>query len=83
MFSVLVNVSIAPGQFEAARSQLRERVVFGRSQCAGLCEGLLDSQRRPHARRVSSGVPDKRECGECREHNPCEPAAARRHAQPG
>jgi len=39
MHSVLVNVSIASGQFEAARSQLRERVVAGVRSAPGFVKG--------------------------------------------
>jgi hypothetical protein len=39
MFSVIVNVSIAPGQFEAARSHLRERVVTGARSAPGFVKG--------------------------------------------
>ena len=39
MYSVLVSVSIASGQFEAARTQLRERVVPGARSAPGFVKG--------------------------------------------
>jgi hypothetical protein len=39
MYAVIVNVSIAPGQFEASRKVLREQVVPRVKQAPGLVKG--------------------------------------------
>ena len=83
MFSVLVNVSIAPGQFEAARSQLRERVVSGARSAPGFVKGYWTASA-DHTRGVSVAVFQTKENAENAANIiRTEPAAARRHAQPG
>jgi len=40
MYAVIVNVSIAPGQFEASQKALREQVVPRVKQAPGLVKGF-------------------------------------------
>ena len=42
MYAVIVNVSIAPGQFEASQKVLREQVVPRVKQAPGFVKGVLD-----------------------------------------